>query len=143
MVNSVLDLNPNAPLALYALGNIHLDQGRYEEAIAAHQKIAQLPFWSFAVGQTYAWAGQTDKAVEVAQGFEHTIQYALPLIIVYSAMGDVDNTVYWMEQAQHARIPWYLGMFGWFTAPRSLYEDPRVAALAEEAGVPLVPYPKR
>lgn len=143
MVNSVLDLNPNEPLALYALGNIYLEQGRYEEAIAAHEKIAQLPFWSFAVGKTYALAGQPDKALEVVQAFEHTISNALPLIIMYSALGDNDAAVYWMEQARDARIPWYLGMFGWFTAPRSLYEDPRVAALAEETGVPLVPYPKR
>jgi len=143
MVESVLDFNPNAPVALYALGNVRLEQGRWDEAIAAHEKIAHLPFWSFALGQTYAWAGETDKALEVAQAFEHTNNYALPLIIIYSALGDNDKAVYWMEQARDARIPWYLGMFGWFTAPRSLHEDPRIQVLAEETGLPLVPFPKR
>ena len=143
MVESVLSLNPNEPLSLYALGNLHLEQGRYEEAIAAHEKIADLPFWSFAVGQTYAWAGETDKALEVVQAHEHEIHSALPLIIMYSALGDNDQAVYWMEQARDARIPWYLAMFPWFTAPRTLYEDPRVQALAEETGLPLVPFPKK
>ena len=62
---------------------------------------------------------------------------------MYSALGDNDQAVYWMEQARDARIPWYLAMFPWFTAPRTLYEDPRVQALAEETGLPLVPFPKR
>ena len=143
MIESVLALNPNEPLSLYALGNLRLEQSLFEEAIAAHEKIAHLPFYSFALGQTLAWAGETDKALEVVQAIEHTTNYALPLIIIYSALGHNDEAVYWMEQARDARIPWYLPMFNWFTAPRSLHEDPRVQALAKETGLPLVPFPKR
>jgi hypothetical protein len=56
--------------------------------------------------------------------------------------GDVEKTLYWMEQARDARLPWYLATFSYFTAPRSLHQEPRMQALAEEAGIPMIPFPK-
>jgi hypothetical protein len=36
----------------------------------------------------------------------------------------------------------YIGVFGWYTATRSLHENDRIQALAREAGLPLIPFPK-
>lgn len=122
--------------------NAYLEQGRYEEAVAAHENLSHLPFWAFALGQTYAWAGQPEKALEIALGYEHKPPFAIPLTIIYAALGDVEQTVYWMEQSRNHSLPWRMAMPGWFTAVRSLHEDPRIQAEAEKLGMPLIPYPK-
>ncbi|MGD9021828.1 MAG: tetratricopeptide repeat protein [Lysobacterales bacterium] len=142
LAESVIDLDPDYPVALYALGNAYLEQERYAEAIATHQKIAHSPRWAAALGHTYAWAGQPDKALAIAQSYEHTPANALPLAKIYAALGDSDQAVYWMEQLRDTGNPMYLAMFGWSAATRSLHEDPRIQAMADEAGLPLVPYPK-
>jgi tetratricopeptide (TPR) repeat protein len=143
LAESVLALSPNYPIAWLALGNVYLDQGRYDEAIAAHENLAHLPFWAFALGQTYAWAGQPEKALEVAQGYEQESRKEIPLAIIYAALGDVEKTLYWSQQAREKRLPWSLGLFSYFTATRSLYEDPRILSEAAQYPTPLVPYPKK
>jgi len=142
LAESVIALSPKYPVAWYALGNVYLEQGRYEDAIAAHTEIAHLPFWAFALGQTLAWAGQPEKALEVVQGYEHEPENAIPLTIIYAALGDVEKTVYWSRQARAQRLPWAIALFSYFTAPRSLYEEPRIQEEAGKYPTPLVPYPK-
>jgi TolB-like protein/Tfp pilus assembly protein PilF len=142
LAESVIALSPKYPVAWLALGNVYLDQGRYVEAIAAHEHLAHLPFWAWALGQTYAWAGQPEKALEIAQGYEQESRKDIPLAIIYAALGDVEKTLYWSAQAREKRLPWSLGLFSYFTATRSLYEDPRIRAEAALYPTPLVPYPK-
>ena len=143
LAESVLALSPRYPVAWYALGNVHLEQGRYEEAIAAHTEISQQPFWAFALAQTYAWAGETVKALEVAESYEPVPANAIPLTIIYAALGDVEKTIAWSSQAREQKLSWSIGLFSWFTAPRSLHEDPRIQDEAAQYPTPLVPYPKR
>jgi len=143
LAESVLALSPRYPVAWYALGNAYLEQGRYEEAIAAHTEISRQPFWAFALGQTYAWAGETEKALEVAQRYEHVPKNAIPLTFIYAALGDVEKTLHWAKQAREQKLSWAIGFFSWWTAPRSLYEDPRIRDEAAHYPTPLVPYPKK
>ena len=142
LAESVLDLDPEYPIALLALGNAYLELGDYEQAIMTHQKIAHIPRFRSKLGQTYAWAGQPDKALEIAQGYEQIPGNALSLAGIHAALGNADETVYWLEKMRDAGLPMYVGVFGWFTATRSLHEDPRIQALAKEAGLPLIPFPK-
>ena len=107
-----------------------------------HEKIAHLPRWKSVLGQSYAWAGQPDKALEIAQSYEHIPNNAHSLAKIHAALGDADKTVYWIEKLRDEGLPMYLAVFGWSTATRSLHEDPRIQALAKEAGLPLIPYPK-
>jgi TolB-like protein/Flp pilus assembly protein TadD len=142
LAESVLALSPTFPVAWYALGNAYLDQGRYEEAIAAHTEIAHLPDWAYALGQTLAWAGQPEKALQVAQIYEPEPENAIPLTFIYAALGDVEKTVHWSGIAREQRLPWAIALFSYFTAPRSLYKDPRIQQEAALYPTPLVPYPK-
>lgn len=142
LAESVLALSPRYPVAWFALGNVYLDQGRYEEAITAHENLAHLPLWAYALGQTYAWAGQPEKAMEVAQIYEQESGKEIPLAIIHAALGDVEKAVYWSAQAREKRLPWSMGLFSYFTATRSLHEDPRIRAEAAQYPTPLVPYPK-
>jgi TolB-like protein/Tfp pilus assembly protein PilF len=142
MAESVLALSPQYPIAWLVLGNVYLEQGRYDEAIAAHEKLATFPLWAFALGQTYAWTGQPEKALEIAQQYEEKPGRGIALVIIYAALGDVEKTLYWSEKAREQKLPWSLGLFGYFTATRSLHDDPRIQAEAARYPTPLVPYPK-
>jgi TolB-like protein/Flp pilus assembly protein TadD len=143
LAESVIALEPQFPTAWFALGNTYLEQGRFDEAIAAHEHLAHLPLWAYALGQTYAWAGQPEKALEIAQEYEQKPGRGIALVIIYAALGDLEKTLYWSEQAREKRLPWSLGLFSYFTATRSLLEDPRIQAEAALYPTPLVPYPKK
>jgi TolB-like protein/Tfp pilus assembly protein PilF len=142
LAESVLDIDPDYPVAWMALGKVHRELGDHEQAIAAHQNIAHTLRGKINLAQSYAWAGQPEKAREIAQSFEQTPANAYPLSQIHAALGDVDEALYWVEQMRDAGNPMYVGVFGWFTSTRSLHEDPRMKALAGEAGLPLIPYPK-
>jgi len=54
----------------------------------------------------------------------------------------VDNALYWLDEVRKIRMPWYPWIVGWFRSFRPLHEHPRIIALAEELGVPLLSDPK-
>lgn len=142
LAESVIGLDPEYPIAWYVLGNAYRELERHDEAITAYQHIFHIPRWKPALAQAYAWAGKPEKALEISQGLEPTPGNFLSQAIIHAALGDADQAVYWLEKARDAGLPLYVGVFGWYTATRSLHEDPRIQALAEEADLPLVPYPK-
>jgi len=142
LAESVIALSPQYPVAWYALGNAYLDQGRFDEAIAAHEHLAHMPYWAFALGQTYAWAGHPEKALEIAGEYDDKPGRGIALAIIHAALGDVEKTLYWSQQSREKKLPWAMGLFSFFTATRSLLDDPRIRAEAELYPAPLVPYPK-
>ena len=142
LAESVIALSPGFPVAWLVIGGVYGEQGRFDEAIAAHEHLAGMPYWEYALGQTYAWAGQPEKALEIAQGYEREPSKGIALAIIYAALGDVDKTLYWSKHARENRFPWALGLFSYFTATRAMLENPRIRTEAELYPVPLVPYPK-
>ena len=137
-----LELNPSLADAWYHWAWWLEMMGDDDEAIAAHEKLAHLPYWAWVLGQTYAWAGQPEKALEVLQGYEQESRKDIPLALIYAALGDVEKVLYWSAQAREKKLSWSLGLFSYFTATRSLHEDPRIQAEAALYPTPLVPYPK-
>lgn len=142
LANSVIALSPRYPVAWLVLGGVYGEQGRFDEAIAAHENLAGMPYWEYALGQTYAWAGQPEKALEIAQGYEQEPSKGIALAIIYAALGDVEKALHWSNDAREKKFPWALGLFSYFTATRSLLDDPRIRAEAEKYPTPIVPYPK-
>jgi len=142
LAQSVIALSPKYPVAWFVLGNTYLDQGRFDEAIAAHEHLAHMPYWAFALGQSYAWAGQPEKALEIADEYRDKPGGGIALTIIYAALGDVEQTLYWAQQSREKKLSWALGFFSFFTATRSLLDDPRIRAEAELYPAPMVPYPK-
>ncbi len=131
-----LELNPDFPWGLYVLGCIHGSEGRFEEAIEAHARAAEVaPFLKWALGYSYALAGQADKARAIAR--ELAVQPApmdnWGLAMIYTALGDKDEAFRWLDGAVAARWAW----MPWLELPiafRSLRNDPRFAALVEKIG---------
>ncbi len=105
-----LALAPDFPLALYSLGQVYSAQGRFEEAIAAHERIAEgLPWRRWALGPSYAMAGRAEDALRIAAAMDKN---ALPkdllhVAFVYAGLGDTDEAIRRLEIAYDARVDWF------------------------------------
>lgn len=63
VVEEAFEFRKDYPAGYYVLGLTHLQAGRTEEAIEAHRKLAELyPWWSWALGYTYAVTDHTAEA---------------------------------------------------------------------------------
>jgi len=134
---ATLSLRDGYPVAWLALGNAFVEQGRYDEAIAAHANLGDSPFWSFARGYSYAKAGRIDEARAVAASIPAEADNALPLVLIYAALGDRQETLRWLEVARDTKVPWYPWLLNWFPQMRPMYDDPMLQALAKELNLEL------
>ncbi len=131
-----VELDPDSPWGLYVLGRVHSLEGRFAEAIEAHARAAEVaPFLKWALGYTYALAGQADTARAIAR--ELAVQPApmdnWGLAMIYSALGDTDEAFRWLDSAYAVRwawMPWLETQFAF----SSLHSDPRFAAIVEKIG---------
>jgi len=141
VAESVLNLYPEFPVAWYVIGNAYVDQGRFDDAILAHEHLSEQPMFSWARGYSFAAAGQEDKAREIIAGIEHKQDNGLPLAVLYASVGDVEQALYWAEQVREIRMPWYPWLLGWFPQFKPLHDDPLIIEKARELGVPLLGQP--
>ncbi len=133
-----LEINPNYPMAYYVLGVVYAEQGRYEEAIDTLKKIyAPTSGFASGLGVAYALAGQRDKALEVATEMEaqNMRWHTWGLADIYSALGDKEKAIYWIEEAyklRHDFIPWVRNNPYY----DKLADDPRFQDLVERLNLP-------
>lgn len=137
LAESVLEVSPEYPVAWMVLGNAYAETGRFDQAIAAHEEIADSAFWSWTLATTYARAGQAGRARAIAESIEPKDDNAFPLVLIYSALGDKEEALHWMQRAYEIRIPWYPWLLAWFPSSRFLYDDPDIRAKAREIGLTL------
>jgi len=105
-----LELNPYEPSGLFVLGAAQLMEGQVEEAIATHEQMGQMyPFFRWLTGATYARAGRTREARQIAaeiQAGELTGMDAFGLAVLYAALGDVEAAYRWLtHEPNHAWRP--------------------------------------
>lgn len=134
---ATLNLRENWPVGWMTLGDAYLELGRYDEAIAAHAHLADSPFWSFVRGYSYASAGRIDDARAIVESIPAEADNALPLVLVYGAMGDTEQTLHWLEVARDSKLPWYPWLLDWFPQLRPIHGDPRLQELARELDLEL------
>ena len=82
-----------------------------------------------------------EQAREILASIEHKTDNGLPLTLVYAALGDVEQAMYWLEAVHEMRMPWYPWVVGWFQSFRPYHDHPLVIAKAQELGVPLLSGP--
>ncbi len=127
-----LELVPDFPIGLYALGCAYAAKGMYDEAVTAHQKMGEISLdWKWSLGQTYAKAGRRDEALAVAAELENQPKawYTWGLAEIYTALGDKDKAFFWLEGAFKQRHPY----IQWIKRNSSfipLRDDPRFLNLA-------------
>ncbi len=133
-----LELDSDFPVGLYTLGSIYAAKGMYEEAIAAHQKAGAVdPDLGWALGRTYALAGQRDEALNVLAdlGKEYQQRNAWGVAEIYAALGEKDEAFRWLEagyEYRHNWIPW----MGWNPNYEPLRDDPRFGDLLRRLNLP-------
>ena len=132
-----LELVPDFPIALMALGSVYAVKGMFEEAIEAHQKVGAISLdWKWCLGQTYALAGRRDDALAVVTELESQpkVWYTWGLAEVYTALGDKDEAFYWLNEAYKQRHP-YIQWIWRNPSLKPLRNDPRFADLAQRLNV--------
>jgi serine/threonine protein kinase/Tfp pilus assembly protein PilF len=107
-----LDLEADHQLALYTLITAHVQQGRFDEAIALAGRDVQLRGRRWAVpltylGYAYAAAGRLNDARAVLDemlALPGDVN-ALALANIYCALGEIDTAVDWVDKAIEQRHP--------------------------------------
>ena len=105
-----LELQPDLGIGLFVLGSALQKEGRHEEAIAMHERMAEVnPFFRWLTGATYARAGRAEEARRIAAEIEAKQMTSLEvygLAVLYGALGDVEATHRWLtHEPNHAWRP--------------------------------------
>jgi TolB-like protein len=123
---------PHGVVATFVLGESAIRTGLAEEAIAAHERMAdRAPAWACYLGRTYARAGRTEDAVRILRDVESqpiTPWTALCRAHLHAALGNRDEALYWLAHEEpHAWVAW----MATFMEPQwdSYLADPRYQAL--------------
>jgi TolB-like protein/Tfp pilus assembly protein PilF len=130
------------PLPHLVLGLTQQRRGRFDEAIVEFDRALKIagprPLWSGYLGQVFALAGQTERAVEILHELLTTSKndYVPPvaLAFVYAGLGKKDDAFHWLEKAVEARdgLLIYLKVGSTFDSLRS---DERFARILNRVGL--------
>ena len=128
---------PDHPIALLVLGRSAAESGKYDEAIAAHEKMASLnPFLKGGLGHTYAVSGRLNDARQILREIEAeppSPWRAWTLADLYTALGEYDRAIESLYyRPPHAFIPWS----GRKPTLAPLRDDPRFKALLRQMNLP-------
>ena len=130
-----LEIDPVLRQGLFVLGSAYAEKGMHEEAIAAHQKLAELyPRARGVLGRTYVLAGRRDEAKRIVAELEKTSPVPWALAEAYAALGDTDQAFRWLEKVYESRHVFFPVMRK-VPAFRSLHDDPRFDDLMRRAGL--------
>jgi TolB-like protein/Flp pilus assembly protein TadD len=135
--NECLSFSPGFWLCDYALGQIYSAMGDIENAIVAHEKMPPgLPMTNWAMGPTYGLAGRHEDALKIAalMAVDPSPRDMLHLALTYSAMGDIDEAIRWLEISFDNRadwLPWIVLKHSYGGAVEPMRDDPRFKALIE------------
>jgi len=103
-IDRALGVNPHYPGAHHTLGRLHLEGGRYAEAIAAFVKSGRRP----SIAHAYAVSGDRDRARSILRQLEQetTRRYVSPLdfAVIHAGLGDNDQAFGWLERAFRERV---------------------------------------
>ena len=128
-----IELVPGFRIALYTLGSSYASKGMYDEAIAAHQKLAAIgPAWEWCLGLTYALAGRKNEARQIAVelGSRQAVWETWGIAEIYAALDDKDEALKWLEAAFEQRHP-YIQWIWSSPSFKPLRDDQRFIDLAQ------------
>jgi len=132
-----LEIVPDFPMGLLALGEAYLRMGKNDEAIETHKKLAEkYPRWMFELGYTYAMIGKYDEADNILiqmNKLKVTPFVAFGQIVLNAALNKKDEAFKWLAyEPHHMWIAW-VSVLPWFN---NLHGDPRFDEFARKLILP-------
>ncbi len=139
-IRQVLARDPNFARAHLVLGEIYLERGKYDLAIASFQNSRQLagdPLTDMAIGHAYGVAGRSAEAKKIAAELEAKVMKkevsAFLPAVVYAGLNEKDKSFYWLERAYQERSNW-LTLLKVGRRMKNLHGDPRFDDLLKRIG---------
>jgi TolB-like protein/Tfp pilus assembly protein PilF len=105
-----LELAPDFPWSLHVLGGVYAAKGKYQEALATHERLRPIlpnvANWGFAT--TYTMMGRRNDALNVAAELAENPgqKDLLYLGIIHAGLGNKVEALDWLEAAHEARTDW-------------------------------------
>ena len=137
-----LELNPDFLLAHWLLGQTYHHMSKDDEAIAELQKAVELsgrhPWMLSCLGNVYGKMGRTAEArevlAEIRERSEHEYVQSLYFANVNAGLGELEETLTWLEKAYEAHEQWLIviGKFGWDPNFERIKDDPRFQAFVRK-----------
>jgi eukaryotic-like serine/threonine-protein kinase len=141
-----VDLDPNYPMTLWILGQLHREMGTYDLAIAEGEKAVKLsggsPIMNAALAQTYAAAGKKSEAIHILDDLTKlsTQKYVAPYFFagIHIGMGEFDRAMEYLEKSYQEHSHWliYLHIDPSLDALRP---NPQFQDILRRVGLPLPP----
>jgi len=129
-------------LCRYALGQVYSARGDYDRAVEIHEQIpAEDPFRNWALGISYGLAGRDEDARAVIDrlAVNATPRSQLHIALAYSAMGDIDQALTWLNVAYESRsdwLPWIVLHNAYGGAAEPLRDEPGFQAIVSQMHIP-------
>jgi TolB-like protein/DNA-binding winged helix-turn-helix (wHTH) protein/Flp pilus assembly protein TadD len=138
-----LDLEPDSAVTHAVLGIAYQDKGMYGEAIGEYKRALQLggPPGEMRglLGYAYAISGNRTDAEEMISELKSLwpahAHAALDLAVVFSGLGDKENAIHWLENAQKMQVSDLIGI-GHDPHFAEVRSDPRFQTLLQRVGAP-------
>jgi serine/threonine-protein kinase len=142
LVEKTIEMDRAFPPGYIIVAWTYVRMGRFDEAVSAAKKAAELtnhaPPRRAALASALAAAGRTDEAETIVSQLlkERDSQYvsALDIAIVAAHLGKIDEAFEWLDRAFEERSPWLNQLHGdpvW----DPIRDDPRFGTLAERVGL--------
>ena len=135
LAQNALELDPKNALALMSLGVTYSEMGDFDQALRMTSQIANHAVWGFTHAAVLAEAGQTEEARQILESIDKVPRNVIALVLIYSALDDVDEAFRWMEVARDAKLPWYPWFIIGFQFMDEVRADPRMQSYAAELGL--------
>jgi len=132
LAESALELDPSNVLALMSLGTSYAQTGDFDRALQMTSKIANHAVWGFTHAAVLAKSGRTKEARTILESIDKVPHNVLALVLVNSALGEIDEAFHWIEVAREVKFPWYPWFIVGFQFMDEVRADPRMDGLAAE-----------
>jgi DNA-binding winged helix-turn-helix (wHTH) protein len=111
---TVLEMNPEFPLAHLWLGRAYQEQQRYEQALAEFRRTEAVlhgwPVVKAAIGHAQGAAGWKHEALETLDELKRLsrARYVTPygIALVHAGLGEMDQALLWLQRALDDRAHW-------------------------------------
>ena len=126
----------------YSLGQIHAAQGNYDKAVEIQEQIApQDPFRAWGLAISYAQAGRRNDAQQLidALAINPTPRSQLHIALAYSAMGETEEALNWLNIAYGNRsdwLPWMVLPNAYGGSVEPIRNEPGFQAIVQSLNLP-------